>query len=277
MLINKHFDIKEYDPYIKTEETTFNLLIRDKDTISNEYELVPIPLAHWINTIGIPKTNSLISQVVSAKKRIFICQHIYVNYLKFRDTDIVFTPHSFTNDKFISIPHYAVNINDNINKDRDKLFSFMGSTTTHTTRKSLVKNYPSNCFDTNIHWGLDTNMTTDFKTNYINLLNDSIFSICPRGTGISSVRLFESMAMGCIPIVVADNYEYPLSDIIDWNKISIQVPEFDIIKDNGIAVNNKIDNFIKQNDTKEVKTEVLNIYNTYFSNDKLHKTILYNL
>lgn len=275
MLINKQFNITEYDTCIKTEETIFYLLIGDKDKISDEYELIPIPLAHWINIYGIPKTNELINQIKSEKKRVFICQHIYVNHLKFEESDIIFTPHSYVGDNFITIPHYAVNIDTNIKDEKNNLFSFIGSTTTHITRKSLVKKYPNNCFDTNIHWGLYDGASDDFKSNYVNLLNDSIFSICPRGTGISSVRLFESMAMGCIPIVVADNYEYPLSDIIEWSKISINVSENEINDDD--IINRKIIEFTKQYDIKKVKEEVLNIYNEYFSNDKLHKTVLLKL
>lgn len=278
MIINDKIHIDEYDPCIKTEETIFDLLIRDKDLISDEYELMVYPLAHWINTIGIPNTQKIISENISDKKRIFICQHIYVNKLKFNETDIIFTPHAYMNDNYISIPHYAVNIDRlTITDNRRNLFSFIGSISTHITRKVLVQNYPNNCFDSKVHWGLELNLSQDFRNKYINLLSDTIFSICPRGTGISSVRLFESMAMGCIPIIIGDNYEPPLSDIIDWNEISITIPEDGILNDDGYLIPNIISDYIKQNDIKQVSNKVLEVYNTYLSNDKLHKTILKEL
>src|SRR5690606_21734362 len=110
MIINDHIRISEYDPYIKTEETIFNLLIRDKNLISDDFELMPYPLAHWINTFGIQTTNKIISDLHSDRIRVFICQHIHVHKLNFKDSDMVFTPHSSIGDRFYSIPHYAVNV-----------------------------------------------------------------------------------------------------------------------------------------------------------------------
>jgi len=273
VIINSQISFTEYDPYIKTEETIFNLLERDKDLISDMYELMPYPLAHWINTLGIDRTNELINSLSSDKKRIFICQHIYVNNLVFRDSDIIFTPHSSKNDRFITIPHYAVNVNENLIKSEKVFdFSFLGSTTTHNIRKSLVAKYPDKCFDSKVHWGLEKGMSNDFNNQYTRMLGESIFSVCPRGTGISSVRLFESMAMGSIPIIVADGYDPPLSDIIDWNSISITLPEKYILDNLKIE-----DNLDRDRDIKSMVEIMDNIYNEYFSNENLHKTIIISI
>ena len=258
-------------PHIKTEETIRNLLIRDSELVSDEYEYMPYPLAHWINTIGVPKTQKIIDSLNTDKKRIFVCQHIRVDRLKFNKSDIVFTPHSSTKDSFITIPHYAVNVDTSLSREKRSIdFSFLGSTSTHTVRKRLVSMY-NTCYDSGVHWGLDKNLKGDFTKNYISLLGNSNFSICPRGTGISSVRLFESMSMGSIPIIVADNYGLPLSDIIDWDKITISVKENDISNMKSI-----VGSYSKEC-VFEMRNKLIETYYTYFSNDKLHKTIIETL
>lgn len=258
-------------PHIKTEETIKDLLIRDHELISDEYEYMPYPLAHWINTIGIPKTQDAIDSLNPNKKNIFVCQHIRVDRLRFDSSDIVFTPHSSTKDNFVTIPHYAVNVDTSLSKENRSIdFSFLGSTSTHTVRKRLVNMYDT-CYDSGVHWGLDKNLKGDFTDKYISLLGNSNFSICPRGTGISSVRLFESMAMGSIPIVVADNYEFPLSDLINWSEISITVKENEISKIKGIVKS------FSDEDISNMRSKLIKTYNTYFSNNKLHKTIIETL
>jgi hypothetical protein len=267
----------QYCPYIRTEETIFELMERDKHLVSDDYELMCVPLAHLINTLGIAKTNQIIESLQSTLTRVFVCQHIHVQHLIFRDNDIVFSPHSTTTNRFISIPHYAVNTDTSLmSDDRYLLFSFIGSTTTHWTRKKIVELY-ENCFDSGKHWGLETN-DTDFRRKYIEMLGNSDFSLCPRGTGISSVRTFESMSMGTFPVFISDGYEPPMKDIIDWNRISISIPEdsVDIIDDvlSGKLYDVK---YIFDNDHIFDRIELLDTYNKYLSNDNLHMSIIYTL
>src|SRR5262249_40645272 len=40
-------------------------------------------------------------------------------------------------------------------------------------------------------------------------LNNSIFALCPSGAGPNSLRLWESIAAGVIPVILADTYEPP--------------------------------------------------------------------
>lgn len=41
------------------------------------------------------------------------------------------------------------------------------------------------------------------------LLLDSIFSLCPSGSGPNSIRLWESIGAGAIPVILADTYQVP--------------------------------------------------------------------
>jgi len=258
----------QYDfcPYIKTEETICELIERDIKDINNNYNFIYIPLAHLINTKGIIATNQILDSI-NVDNRVFVCQHIQCKNLQFRDSDIIFTPHSSKNRRFISIPHYAVNFDKYYGKHDKYLFSFIGSINTHISRSQIVHRYPT-CFDSKKHWGLDKGLPEEFKRKYIEMIGDSKFSICPRGTGISSVRLFESMAMGTIPVIIADNYDPPLSDKLNWGDFSVSIRENEI---------HKIEHILKsysEEKIKEMSIKVLDIYYTYFSNDNLHKVLI---
>lgn len=50
---------------------------------------------------------------------------------------------------------------------------------------------------------------------YNKILSDSIFSLCPEGAGPNTLRVWESLAIGSIPVIIADNWEIPT--IFDTN------------------------------------------------------------
>jgi hypothetical protein len=231
MILNEQIQNIEFCPFIDTEKIIIESIKDNLDSISDEYELMPYPLAHWINTRNVDNVNYILSILNTDKKRVFICQHNFVEKLKFKSTDLVFTPHSSESDNFISIPHISINWNkEYIKNEKNFKFSFLGSSKTHWTRKGLIDLYPDNCFDSGQYWGLDKNMTKEFNDKYIKMIGDSYFSLCPRGTGISTVRLFESIYMNSIPVIIADGYKKPMSDIINWDEFSITIKEKDIDK-----------------------------------------------
>jgi len=258
--------VDQYIDRVPTEKTIFNLLVRDKHKISDKYELIMRPLGWWLNKKGIPATNKMISGIKSDGTRVFLCQHISVDQLKFRNSDIVFTPHATTNNKHKALPFYAVSVDKSlISDEREFEFSFLGSIATHNIRKKLVKLYPRNCFDSHVYWGIEQKDNKKFVNRYIKMLGNTKFGICPRGTGPGSIRMFEVMAMGSIPVVIADGYKFPLDSIIDWGKISISVKEKDI---------GNIADILKQYDYETMRNAMSKIYDRYFKNDVLHETVI---
>ena len=266
MLINKTGNVAPFCPYIQTEEIVCRLLEKDRDQVSDEFELFYIPLAHLINTIGIPKTNTILNYMKSNRRRVFICQHVSVQSLAFRPDDIVFTPHASVNDCFIPIPHAPANVDRSlIREPKDLLFSFLGSTETHWTRKRLVEQYPS-CRDSKQQWGLAKGLDKDFHRNYMELIGRSQFSLCPRGTGISSVRLFESMAMDSFPVIIADGYKRPLDSHIEWNRISVTLRESNLHNISSILEVAQLDcNYLRH------------AYENFLSPERLHMSALLTL
>lgn len=47
---------------------------------------------------------------------------------------------------------------------------------------------------------------------------DTPYTFCMRGTGNFSVRLYETLAMGRIPVVINTDCQFPFEDLIDWER-----------------------------------------------------------
>ncbi|XP_053678968.1 exostosin-2 [Anopheles nili] len=60
---------------------------------------------------------------------------------------------------------------------------------------------------------------------YPEVLATGTFCLIARGVRLGQPTLLEAMAAGCIPIVMADNYVLPFSDILDWDLLAIRIYE----------------------------------------------------
>ena len=71
----------------------------------------------------------------------------------------------------------------------------------------------------------------DDVTLFLDHLQQSTFSLCPRGYGVSSFRLYETLEVGSIPIyIVEDDVDHwlPFSDKVDWDKLAVLLKESEI-------------------------------------------------
>lgn len=62
------------------------------------------------------------------------------------------------------------------------------------------------------------------EQQYQEVLSQSIFSLCPSGSGPNSIRLWESLEFGCIPVVLSDTLRLPGEQDL-WRKAAVFVPE----------------------------------------------------
>lgn len=62
-------------------------------------------------------------------------------------------------------------------------------------------------------------------SGYMTSLLTSKFCLHVRGTQVQSPRLIEAILFGCVPVIMADTYDLPLSDVLDWPSFSIRVPQ----------------------------------------------------
>jgi hypothetical protein len=117
------------------------------------------------------------------------------------------------------------------NNPRTYLYSFLGGSTSWP-RKKIFKS-ASNLPDVLIestdhynHWNGNHDYAVQKLTHqrrYANALQQSWFFLCPRGAGVSSIRLFEVMQAGVVPVIIADNW-VPIPGI-DWDKFALFLPE----------------------------------------------------
>jgi hypothetical protein len=66
----------------------------------------------------------------------------------------------------------------------------------------------------------------DVKREYIAFLRRTRFILCPRGLGVGSVRIFEAMKAGRVPVIISDKYVLPSG--IDWDSCAVRIREKDI-------------------------------------------------
>jgi hypothetical protein len=113
------------------------------------------------------------------------------------------------------------------------LFSFMGSVRNASIRGKLAGlRHPRSFFqDTSrdferiLNRRMDRRERLDYDRRYAELTKASKFILCPRGLSASSIRLFETMRMGRVPVILSDAWIPPLGP--EWTKFSVRVRERD--------------------------------------------------
>ena len=118
----------------------------------------------------------------------------------------------------------------NYNVDRDYLYSYMGSTTHEARKKILTIKHPACAFikDTTgmKAWELNAADKVIYERSYLEVINKSSFILAPRGIGPCTYRLFESMQLGRVPVIISDAWVNIPN--IDWDKFTIRIPESQI-------------------------------------------------
>ncbi len=63
---------------------------------------------------------------------------------------------------------------------------------------------------------------------FIQSMRRSWTSLCPRGNGSSSIRFYETLCMGRIPVHVSDAYILPFEEDIDYREFCLFIPEAEV-------------------------------------------------
>lgn len=107
------------------------------------------------------------------------------------------------------------------------LFSFLGRRATHPIRNTILAlDAPETpCLD--ISDALKRFPEYEYSQTYHSLIAQSKFVLCPRGFGASSIRIFEAMSRGRVPVILSDQWQRPPG--ISWESFSISVPEANVL------------------------------------------------
>jgi hypothetical protein len=114
-------------------------------------------------------------------------------------------------------------------QEKTYLYSFMGGSNSwprkHIFRR--LKSGPDTVIEATDHYNhwseaQDPEAKNRQRRRYASVIASSKFALCPRGCGLSSYRLFESMSLGVAPVVISDRWR-PIEGV-DWS-FALFVPE----------------------------------------------------
>ncbi|XP_022798901.1 exostosin-2-like [Stylophora pistillata] len=63
---------------------------------------------------------------------------------------------------------------------------------------------------------------------YPDILQHATFCLVIRGVRLGQTTLLDALMMGCIPVVIGDDYILPFSDVLDWKRGAVHVVEKEI-------------------------------------------------
>lgn len=110
--------------------------------------------------------------------------------------------------------------------DVTMLASWRGNTASNPIRSKLVARYaghPRMRIEATSSW---MNHPETEKLDYVRLIQQSSFSLCPAGWAPVSFRIYESMALGRCPVILADGFVPP--EGLDWARFAIFWPQSDL-------------------------------------------------
>ncbi|KAK6131641.1 hypothetical protein DH2020_034655 [Rehmannia glutinosa] len=102
---------------------------------------------------------------------------------------------------------------------RKKLAFYAGAMNSRV-RESLVKTW-ENDSDISVHH-------SRLKTPYSEALLGSKFCIHAKGFEVNTARIGDALYYGCVPVILADHYDLPYADILNWNSFSVVFSTMDI-------------------------------------------------
>jgi len=208
----------------------------------------------------------------------------------------LYTPHKIEKEdqigsvSLIPCPLYAVNVEDSTRNselndkdylkiDRKYLYSFMGG-----LQPGYLSNIRSEIFklpqareiyiENTGGWHFNEMVYSKFQdingsknisplhtartSKYNKVLLDSRFSLCPSGTGPNSIRFWESLAVGAIPILLSDSLDLPIDPM--WEQTILRVYERDLSKLDSILSN------ISASEETRRRKNCLDVYKKYKNN-----------
>jgi hypothetical protein len=111
---------------------------------------------------------------------------------------------------------------------------------------------------------------TDFEV-FSEITGNSVFTLCPRGYGKNSFRMYECMQFGSIPVYIYDDDWRPFKNDVDWDSFSISIHV------SNLQNIDKILTSISDEKKQQMFNNVVEYYNNFFTLESFSKRILSNL
>ena len=78
------------------------------------------------------------------------------------------------------------------------------------------------------HSHLDQAVREKRRKRYLDIMQASLTVLCPRGDGMNSIRFYEALSMGRIPVLISDNCVLPFEELISYERFVIRIAEQDV-------------------------------------------------
>ena len=153
--------------------------------------------------------------------------------------------------------------------NKDIFCSFVGSLNTHYCRNRMFESLSGNSdyvFHTRQTWSAI--VEKEDQQAFINITSRSKFTLCPRGFGPTSWRLYEAMQLNSVPVYIYDEPHLPYTDKIDWRSICVMIHVNDI---------DNIDNVLKsisEDEYCKMLARIREIYSEFFNLEYMCEYIL---
>ncbi len=265
------FSIPNYPPRNKSKnfEAYFYDYFKD-NKFDTDYIYIPV---QWTNYLisknygkNIEELKKFIHNNLEANKKYFtIVQYAGGPLVTMPNTLIfsmggTFNTKNHKTSKVIPLPLIYDGIIEKRNNKKNYLASYIGRPT-HDIRLKIEKklNSVDNFFIKNLD-SMDSTIGNRNLNLFTDMINQSHFSICPRGFGPTSFRLYESIKAGTIPIYITDKFFLPFKEFLDWQEFSV------LLKPRKISSIPKIvDRIINSGDIDQMNTNLKDISRKYFN------------
>ncbi|KAG6437165.1 hypothetical protein SASPL_102076 [Salvia splendens] len=104
----------------------------------------------------------------------------------------------------------------NLARERSRLAFFAGSINSPVREKLLQV------------WQNDSEISVHLNTSYSEELLQSKFCLHVKGFEVNTARIGDALYYGCVPVIVANHYDLPFQDILNWRSFSVIVATLDI-------------------------------------------------
>lgn len=151
------------------------------------------------------------------------------NYIIVLNTSILWTPQKPINQHIISPPDITSNFSHFL-ENPELSIGFVGQK--NNGREKICQYFYDSGLKTNFIlrdlyiFNLKDNQKKEFEDN----MNGNLFTLCYRGRGNFSVRFYETLMRGRIPIQINSSSIFPYEDEIDYSDVGIFIEEEDLGK-----------------------------------------------
>lgn len=213
------------------------------------------------NKYAVDKLQIFIDLLDRKKKYYTIVQFDLGCMVDFKDLDIIVCAMSGNRVDYplplLTMPHYH-----RYTTERDIFCSFIGRKT-HGIRDVLFGLYYMSLRHLGGYYMTDAKTPTG---DYTKILSRSTFVLCPRGFGLNSFRISESIESGAIPVYISDDFIFGHN--ADFEEYGVVVHESNI---NNL---HEILSAITPEEIKSKQDKLAQVFRTYYSYDGAKKLLL---